>query len=829
VARPRPARRLSKSEENTSLEQSAANRYYRAMKSQNRGKRPTDPPAQSRLRRHEVAVGALVLFLVVLVAFGDVLLAEGDATLMGSDVYVQFLRVRQFGFDQLRHGNLALWSDNLFSGIPFLGQFHAAMLYPPNLIFLVLPLAQAITWSFISHIWLIGFFMFLWCRKRGLDLPSALLPGILLMLGGTVFLHVWEGHLIDVCTAAWTPLLLLCVDGLCDRAGEWFKWSLVGVAALAMSVLAGHPQYVFYSSLAMGLYFLLRLPRTPRPAGAVVALAAIFAGGVALAAVQLWTGMQASAESIRGAGVSYRLATTHSFRFENFLTLLAPNFFGNCTSQNDPSLMPYWGQSYQSVMCLFLGVGGLALAVYGAWRGQRSQRRFSAPLAGLLLLLALGASTPLFWWLYHYVPGFDKFRGSSKFIFQASLFILMLSGVGLDTMRREGRPRRGFVLGVAIGAAVIAAAALFIRFGWGGQGGWWNNLMLSIHSTDRSHNRSPDLVSPASVARAAEYASQQLLISAGVAALLAALLAAALRWPKAIFAVMGLAAAEVLVFASGYKNIQSISANVVPEHVVSQLAREPGDYRILIDISPLANSAMYFGGRDIWGHDPGASGRYCQLIAATQEHDPNDCAEFFPITRPHKIFEMLRLRYVLMGNGQVRVQPQIINRVNLVGRYQLAPDRQAMFKTLLSDTFDPRQTVLLESKPAIEPAAAADLGWAKVVASSTDWLTIEAQANSPCLLLVTDTYSKYWRVRPMAASSQQQYDVLPANYVLRAVPLAAGHHLLRMEYAPSGFTIGKWFSLGSLLLYGGAVALYARRLRRKSLAQATPVHAREAI
>jgi hypothetical protein len=37
----------------------------------------------------------------------------------------------------------------------------------------------------------------------------------------------------------------------------------------------------------------------------------------------------------------------------------------------------------------------------------------------------------------------------------------------------------------------------------------------------------------------------------------------------------------------------------------------------------------------------------------------------------------------------------------------------------------------------------------------------------------------------------------------RAVPLAAGHHPLCLEYRPTGFLIGRWISLASLVVYLG--------------------------
>ena len=58
---------------------------------------------------------------------------------------------------------------------------------------------------------------------------------------------------------------------------------------------------------------------------------------------------------------------------------------------------------------------------------------------------------------------------------------------------------------------------------------------------------------------------------------------------------------------------------------------------------------------------------------------------------------------------------------------------------------------------------------------------------------------------------QQSYEVMPGNYVLRAIPLGAGHHHLSLIYEPLGFQIGKWISIVSTVLYVFSFAWYLRR------------------
>jgi uncharacterized membrane protein YfhO len=108
----------------------------------------------------------------------------------------------------------------------------------------------------------------------------------------------------------------------------------------------------------------------------------------------------------------------------------------------------------------------------------------------------------------------------------------------------------------------------------------------------------------------------------------------------------------------------------------------------------------------------------------------------------------------------------------------------------------------------------ADPGTARVVEESSDSLTIEADAKTPSLLLVTDLYSRDWRAVALAGSSQASYRIMPANYVLRAVPLAAGRHRLRMEYVPHSLRLGLFVSLAAWLAWwAGAAGILSRRRR----------------
>jgi hypothetical protein len=223
---------------------------------------------------------------------------------------------------------------------------------------------------------------------------------------------------------------------------------------------------------------------------------------------------------------------------------------------------------------------------------------------------------------------------------------------------------------------------------------------------------------------------------------------------------------------------------------------------------------MAVDGADLWGYDSFVLRRYMQFIYFTQGWPVEDADYFQHVGRlhPHPLFAMLRCRYVLLPDGLVPIEP--MGWVRLVGSYRVCPSREAAFHAMGAPDFDPGRTVILEQEPPVKPAGVSDPGWARVAASSTDAMTIEAELSAPAILLVTDAYSKYWRARGLSGSSRQTYTVLPANYCLRAIPLEAGRHRICMEYRPIGFLIGRWVSVGALVAYLGGVVLHVVRRRR---------------
>lgn len=751
----------------------------------------------------------MLLLGLTLCMFGDVLFTSRPVVLSAGtcDLASQFIYWRAFTAEQLRQGHVPLWNPDVFCGMPYLGWAQTAVLYPTNWLDLLLPLPRSINFGIALHVFLAGLFTYLWGVRRGLHLIAAVSAGALFMFCGAYFLHVYAGHLSLLYAIAWAPLVFASVEAW-TRTRMW-RWVAVGMAAIAMQIFAGDFQACFYTAIAAGLLVLFGLIESSHRITVLLGFLAMYVGAAAVGAVQLFTSYQAASESIRAGGVTYEFASMFSLAPENLLTLVAPGVFGNGIN------LPYWGRWYWWEMCPFIGVSGLALAVYGAVCARRELRRWLVPLLAIMLVLALGANTPLFKFLYDWAPGFNYFRANAKFVIEASLFLVMLAGAGLDRLLRNPAGSKWLALWIVVAGIVVGivawrlhAASLSTE-----PADWWSRAIQAVNATHESYLPPVPYADPSFARRAGEFASRGLAVAAAKLLVLSGLVyfIRTSRW--AVYLVALMAIAEVLVF--GRTSLAAFDlAYTEALKLKAFLDQRPGDYRIFYQRIP--NIAMWLGKEDVWGYAPLTTKRYTEFMAFTQGQPVEGANQYVEFSRFHPLYAMLRWRYAFLAGedgDRVLTGTTIMPRFQLIQEYTVISDRDRIFQTMDSPAFDPRRQVILESPPQPAPQPFAEKGTVALHELSANQLIVEADVPHPAILLITDAYSNGWRARPLAGSVQRAYDVLPADYVLRAIPLSPGRHFIRIEYAPVGFLVGRWITAVSLSSLVIAVALYARRKR----------------
>jgi len=393
------------------------------------------------------------------------------------DAFVYFYPLREYAAEALRQGRFPLWIPELFLGAPFFANVQTAVLYPPNLLFLVMPVPYAYSASVALHLVLAGVGSFLFARRcLGVGRLPSLLTAMTFMFSG--FMSGQIGHINQLTVAAWMPVLLVVFDEAARRRSLplAIATGLIG----SLQLLAGHTQEWYFSTVVLAIFALWRVaaspvwlkstlgsglvarPRDWLPVGwrskliplAILGVAAVVEIGTT--AVQVLPSMELSAESIRGGGMNYGEATSFSLPPTTALFTVLPAYPENLFSE-------YVG--YVGVVPLVRA----ALAVV-AW-AARPITLLMVGLAGLGLFMALGKFNPFYPVLFHWMPGLDLFRVPARWLLVYTFGMAALAGLGAQTLldlgERVPRPRRPGRVQKAVSISRLLAGALLLGGGLG--------------------------------------------------------------------------------------------------------------------------------------------------------------------------------------------------------------------------------------------------------------------------------------------------------------------------------------------------------------------------
>src|SRR4026209_2170606 len=85
-----------------------------------------------------------------------------------SDMYIAGYSFRLFGAETFKAtGSIPQWNPYLLGGLPYIAAMHGDIFYPTFLMRMVMPTDVAMTWSFMLHLFLAGFFTYRFVRASG--------------------------------------------------------------------------------------------------------------------------------------------------------------------------------------------------------------------------------------------------------------------------------------------------------------------------------------------------------------------------------------------------------------------------------------------------------------------------------------------------------------------------------------------------------------------------------------------------------------------------------------------------------------------------------------
>lgn len=775
-------------------------------------------------KRNEKSVGLaddclpLAFLVAVAVLYFLPVLLKGNAVVLskeGTDTWSEFFYWRHFGFGSLARGEIPLWNPHVFSGFPFVAGNQSAIFYPPNMLYLFFATPLAINLSIALHCLLASLFTYLFARYMRIARAGSVLSGVTFAYGAPYFLHIYPGHLSNLSTMVWLPLVLMGIEAFL-RNGR-IRYAVMSGIPLSIQVLAGHAQYVFYSAVAVTLYFvfgfLLRRKFKDIPYF-LVGFCLFVITAISLSAIQFFPALELTRYSVR-VGLSYELVSTFSFSPSSLITLLLPHFFG------DERL--YWGQPFLWEMSVYLGVLPIAFAAAGIFN-ERSRSALSfTMIAAIALVLAFGKHTPLLRVLYVYVPGFDLFRGLSKFVFVVSFACSMLAGYGLTRMTALARQASPTVRWFSYSLCAVSLIHLFVFYGLTIWPWHWSRIVEGVAKTwDQAFFAPPTLTEwflheSLAVALKSSLKTSLLLAALGASLLV---LSKIKRLPTGLWVVfvLGLTVWDLWHFGSRYLVSFKPETVSLDRELKSFLKQDTGRFRVTTPWS-LLNSGMLEGSENVGGDDATALKNYIEFINFTQESPIDGPRIGVNIRQASPLLRLLNLKYYIVDSGGSMSQdPSEFPVVFQNARYKVFRDdgalprsfivhdvqvlngREAILRGMASPTFDPISSAIIEeaveglpSNPRVQSPVPT------ILEHSPRKVVIEADPKEAGLLLLGDAYYPGWKV----FVDGRETKMLRANHVMRGVILSKGQHRVEFRYDPVSFKAGAITSLASLVLVAG--------------------------
>jgi hypothetical protein len=694
--------------------------------------------------------------------------------------------------DHWRNGTVPLWNPYQLCGIPWPGTLQGGVFYPFHVLYLFLPLHQALAANGVLHLLIAAFGTAAFVRRLGLGGAAAFLAAVVFTLRGTVGTAVPAANFLEA--VAWLPVGAVAIVDLVRAPGP----RPVGVlaAATGLSFLAGYPQptvYVVYTWGSLLLALLVHERPTARGIAARIAtFAAALALGALVAAVQLAPALELMGSGTRAsAGLSDRTMFPLAAWRTPATTILRE----------------------QSVAGTPYAVGVVALSLVPAAAAAAGHRAIGVwALAMLVLsgLAALGRVTPLFD-VYLALPALRLFRNPGRLLIVTDFAVAIAAAVGLSAVLGRGRAGDGRPLLPAVLAALgLAGVIVLMRRGW----------------------------APAGAEVAVPFA---VVTSLGIVALLVA----RPSWRPAVGAALAMAAAVEIARnpGSGFRMPYAATDVAVYRELEGELRQAAGlvgherAWRFWpgLQASQAHKLSTWYRLRSIGDYEPVNLQRQSDFF--TYFRDGTTTAtrrpwlfdgEITSIEAPpggtppatrRRLLDLAAVRWIVFRLGAltdptvarfvaetgyrprrktdrftVFENPHALPRAFVTYRTRTAPaDPEKLLGMISAPTFDPLVESFVEGPPPFVAAHdAPPRGHAAAfVRDDETEVELEVALERPGLVVLADSFYPGWHATVDGAPAP----IVATNHLFRGVPAPTGTHRVRFVYAPASVRIGGWVSM----------------------------------
>jgi hypothetical protein len=789
---------------------------------------------------------ALALGFYSPIVFGDQALYPSDSVNWRSSVEAMIEYEEETG-------ELALWSPNVFAGMPgYLGRFNPEV---PQFDTLMNGFRQ-IAWP-ASHLFLmlLGTYILVTylTRNRFAALVSAVAYGMTTYMP----IIVAAGHNTKFVALAYAPLVVLAF--VYTLRNPTLLGGLFFAAAMALELRAKHPQITYYILFLIGVWWVVEVVGAYRreewkpigratgwlAMGSVLALLMVAQPYLSIMEYQDYSVRGASTAAAEGeggggGGMGWERAMMWSQGPGELVTWLIADAYGG-------GEQTYWGPKSFTSGPHYIGGVIIFLALLALWRVRTNAVR-ALGIGGLLMtVFALGKyaswiNRPMF----EYFPYFDAFRAPETWLSVVALVLAVLGGYGLSYCVGGGpsddsfdeRTRSIFTTG----GSVLAVVALLWLSGDAIFSFEKPNEVVQYRQAIADQNQmspsNPQVQQAAQkYLRQAKQERADMFSSDAFRTFLTVLLGLGLLGLYRYEKIPGWAAAlGVLVIVTvdlwgvdrrylGEEQMtrESDLEQQIAEYGFDTFIKErvdeaggSGHFRVLpLAMNPMNWAQSSYHYESIGGYH-GAKLQIYQdyidhILFAQGRQQPNENAIDLLSTRyiiARQPLEGTEVVYRDEQTGLVVVEnPDALPRALFVGQTEVIEDPEQTWQRLRNPSFDPRETAIL-SEPvdfettSIDSASTAEVTLHEFTPRQITW---QVRTDAPRLMVASEIYYPAgWN----AYVDGEQVPIHRANFLLRAVPVPEGEHTVTMRFEPTSYQAGVWISrISTLFVYGGVVLI----------------------
>lgn len=352
-----------------------------------------------------------------------------------SDVVSLLYPWRLQAIELMKSGQLPLWDSTSFLGMSLIGNFQAAVFNPFNLLFL-LPFSFNLIWGIqvVIQPLLAMFSMYLMLRNWQLTKKASVFGAVSFAFSAQILVWIQYNHISFINSVF--PLLIYFIDKF--KVTNRMIWLSAVSVLTAYLIFAGYPQMIYYFTLFGSTYIFFTDAGNNEWRNLLkdIFLFAVFMFiGLCLSGPSLLPGLESLSLSIKSLDV---VAASNSVLFlpwQNLLTALIPDFFGNPATNN------YFGIGYYESFIFYSSIVGIPFALIAL--NYKSYKNYALIcILFIIITFILALKNPLS--DLTQTLDFLGLKGSvsSRVLFIYGFSMSALSAIGLDKFLKQGSPAK---------------------------------------------------------------------------------------------------------------------------------------------------------------------------------------------------------------------------------------------------------------------------------------------------------------------------------------------------------------------------------------------------